>query len=81
MYLLKDEAMDSLLGDNFIMVLDLLGSKDITAKDLYCLQFKYESYDGFRKFYNKKLRPLTNKVKYINEHSFIGKIIKLFFRK
>lgn len=81
MYLLKDEALDSLLDDNFFLVLDSLEQKNKTVKDLYYLQFKYESYDGFRKFYNKKLKPLMGRVRYISEDSFIGKIIKLLFRK
>lgn len=81
MYLIEDEALNKLLDGDFFIVLNMMNKTDMSMKDLYCFQFKYESYDGFRKFYNKKLKHLKGKVRFIDHDSFIGKIIKLLFKR
>ena len=54
--------------------------KDISIRKLYGIQFTYFSYQGFRQFYKKYLEPIVETVKYIEDDSIIGKILKLFLR-
>lgn len=77
MYIITDEVMDKLLGGNFFIILDFAKrNKQASIKDLFCFQFKYNSYNGFRRFYNNKLKHLIGNIGYINENGFIGKLIK-----
>lgn len=82
MWVIDDEAMDMILGGKFFMVLDMARKKkNIPVKDLYCMQFEYESYDGFRKFFNKRLRPIVNRVKYVSSNNIIGKLLNIIAKR
>lgn len=81
MWLLTDEDMRELLGGEFSQVVTLKKIyKDISIRKLYGFQFTYFSYQGFRQFYKKYLEPIVETVKYIEDDSIIGKILKLFLR-
>ena len=81
MWLLTDEDMRELLGGEFSQVVTLKKIyKDISMRKLYGFQFTYFSYQGFRQFYKKYLEPIVETVKYIEDDSIIGKILKLFLR-
>lgn len=82
MYIVENEAMNRLLGGNYYLVLDMAKrNKPITIQDLYCLQFEYSSYDGFRKFYNKKLKHIINHISYVDGSGFIGKVLSILFKR
>lgn len=81
MWLLSDNDMRELLGGEFSQVVTLKKIyKDISIRKLYGFQFTYFSYQGFRQFYKKYLEPIVETVKYIEDDSIVGKILKLFLR-
>ena len=81
MWIVSDEAMKQLLGGEFCQVVELKKLEPrLTVKDLYLLQFKYFTYDGFRKFYNKHLSNIINSINFLDDDSFIVKIIKTILR-
>jgi hypothetical protein len=81
MWLLTDEDMRELLGGEFSQVVTLKKIyKDISIRKLYGFQFTYFSYQGFRQFYKKYLEPIVETVKYIEDDSIVGKILKFFLR-
>ena len=82
MYIVGDKAIGRLLGGDFYLILDMVAKgKPMTIQDMYCLQFKYDSYEGFRKFYNKKLKYILEGIKTVDDKSVLGKLLKMFFRK
>ena len=78
MWLLSNEAMNKLLdGDYTSVILSKKKWKDLSIRELFCVQIYYDSYDGFRKFYNKKIKPIIDGIKFVDETSLLGKFIKL----
>lgn len=78
MWLLSNEAMNKLLdGDYTSVILSKKKWKDLSIRELFCVQIYYDSYDGFRKFYNKKIKPIIDEIKFVDETSLLGKLIKL----
>ena len=69
MWLVSDEAMKELLGGDFEWVIKQaqlwVGAK--TIKDYSLHQWTYKSYNGFRKFFNKKIIPILDGVKPLNK--------------
>lgn len=81
MWIISDEAMHKLLGGNYDTVVYLKQKDDsLTVRDLFCIQFCYASYDGFRKFYNKKLKPIVKEIKHLNNTSLLGNVLRLLVR-
>lgn len=81
MWIISDEAMHKLLGGNYDTVIYLKQKDDsLTVRDLFCIQFCYASYDGFRKFYNKKLKPIVKEIKHLNNTSLLGNMLRLFVK-
>ena len=79
MWVVSDEAMEQILGGNFIDVAVLHEEcNKITVRKLYKHQNVYKSYQGFRKFFRKHLEPIIEKVCFIEDNRIIGKIIKYF---
>ena len=76
MWIISNRALNKLLNGDYSMAIELKKrDKELTVKDLFCVQFEYESYDGFRKFYNKYLKGIIDELKFISDKSLIGKII------
>jgi hypothetical protein len=81
MWIISDEAMHSLLGGNYDTVIYLKQKDDsLTVRDLFCIQFCYASYDGFRKFYNKKLKSIIKDIKHLNNTSLLGNMLRFFIK-
>lgn len=81
MWLLTDDDMRELLGGEFSQVVTLKKIyKDMSMRMLYKFQFSYFSYQGFRQFYKKHLEPIIETVNYIEDDSFIGRILKFVMR-
>ena len=82
MYLVEDEGFSELLGGEFYQV--ILAKKhnpDLSIAQLYNYQFKYDTYNGFRKFYRKHLEPIINSIRLIDDESIIGKAIRFITNK
>ena len=80
MWIVTDYAMNKLLNGCFDLVISAVKkNKTMNIKDLYKLQAEYESYNGFRKFFNKKLRPISHDIKHI-DNKFISKLISFIGR-
>jgi len=76
MYIISDSAMEKLLGGEFCQVVIANEiDKNISIRKLYNFQFNYFSYQGFRKFYLHKLKPIINKIKYIDNNNMIAKML------
>lgn len=81
MWLVSDKAMNKLLdGDYTSVIYSKKKWKDLTIRELFCVQFCYNTYDGFRKFYNKKIKPIINDIHFVDNTSVVGKFLKLFRR-
>lgn len=77
MYLVEDESFTEILGGEFFQVIVAKKLKpDITMAELYNYQFKYDTYDGFRKFYQKHLKPIIDGIRLIDDKSVLGKAIR-----
>lgn len=77
MWIVSDDAMEQLLGGDFIDVSVLHESADnVSVRTLYKVQDTYKSYQGFRKFFRNHLEPIIEKVSFIEDDCFIGKAIK-----
>jgi hypothetical protein len=77
MYILTDEAFNSLTGGEYVQV--IIAKKqcpELSIAKLYNFQFDYFSYQGFRKFYKKVLEPIINCTKYIPDDSIAGRFLK-----
>ena len=82
MWILSNRAFNKLMGGDYTIAIDLKKRlKDLSIAELFCYQFEYNSYDGFRKFYNKIISKIINDIKFVDENSFVGKFIKLFLGK
>lgn len=82
MYIITDEAFNSLTGGEYIQV--IIAKKnypDMSIAKLYNFQFNYFSYQGFRKFYKKYLEPIINNILYVRDDSLIGKFLNKLVRK
>lgn len=78
-WVVSDEAMEQMLGGDFIDVAVLHESVDnVSIRTLYKLQDTYESYQGFRKFFRKHLEPIIEKISFIEDDTFMGKVVKYF---
>ena len=77
MYLIEDESFNEILGGEFYQV--IVAKKlqpDLSISQLYNYQFKYDTYNGFRKFYKRHLEPVINGIKLIDDKSVLGKTIR-----
>lgn len=82
MWILTDNAMEKKLGGDFKDVILLHQvDKDISMLHLYRFQGVYKTYSGFRKFFINHIKPISNKITYISDKSFVGKILKRFYEK
>ena len=77
MWIISDDAMEQILGGDFIDVAVLHEEcNKITVRKLYKHQSAYKSYQGFRKFFRKHLEPIIEKVSFIEDDCFLGKAIR-----
>ena len=78
-WVVSDEAMEQILGGDFADVSVLYENADnISVRTLYKVQDTYKSYQGFRKFFRKHLEPVIEKICFIEDDGFIGKVIRYF---
>ena len=76
MWILTDEAMENILGGNFINVVEAKHEyKDIPITNMKYLQTKYKSHTGFRKFYKKVLEGLIESARIVPDNSILSKFI------
>ena len=81
MWVLSDRVFNKLLNGDYTVAIGMKQKyKDMSITDMYCYQFEYESYDGFRKFYNKVLSPILDGIKFIDRNTLIGKILNMLMR-
>ena len=81
MCILTDEAMEHILGGNFIDVIETKHKyKDTSIANMKHLQTKYKSHTGFRKFYRKVLEGIIDASKVVPNKSILGKIILYLVR-
>lgn len=81
MWILSDRAMAKIIGGDFDYVVWLARKdKSLTISQLFEFQCEYKSYNGFRKFYNKYLKPIIDSVSYIEDEKLISKIIRKLFK-
>lgn len=81
MWILSDRAMEKIMGGEFDFVVELAkNDKVLTIKDLFFFQCEYKSYNGFRKFYNKYLKPILNNLSYIEDNTLIAKLLRFIFK-
>lgn len=81
MWILTDEAMEHILGGNFIDVIKTKHEyKDTSILNMKHLQTKYKSYTGFLKFYKKVLEGIIDTSRIISDKSILGKIILYLVR-
>ena len=77
MWIVSDNAMRELLGGEFCQVVEMKQLvKDLSIKEMWAMQFKYFSYDGFRKFYNKYLSKIIDDIRVVDDDKFIVKVFK-----
>ena len=77
MYILTDEAFNSLTGGEYAQVIIAKKQQpDLSVAKLYNYQFNFFSYQGFRKFYKKYLEPIINKIIYVDDDTLAGKFLK-----
>lgn len=82
MYILTDDAFNSLVNGEFAQV--IIAKKHepkLSIARLYNFQFNYFSYQGFRKFYRKYLEPIIDSISYVDDSTVLGKILKGLFKK
>ena len=78
-WVLTDKAMEHLLGGDFTDVSVMCETnKDVSMRTLYKIQDTYESYQGFRKFFKRHMKPIIEQLCFIEDTGIIGKIIKYF---
>ena len=76
-WVVSDSAMEHLLGGDFTDVSVLYeAKKDVSIRTLYKVQDTYESYQGFRKFFKRHMKPILEKICFIEDNGFIGKIVR-----
>ena len=80
-WVVSDEAMEHILGGDFTNVSVLYESaNNVSVRTLYKVQDTYKSYQGFRKFFRKYMEPVIERMCFIEDKGFIGKVIKYFSR-
>lgn len=78
-WVVSDEAMEHILGGDFTNVSVLHEDVDnVSVRTLYKVQNTYKSYQGFRKFFRKYLEPIIEKISFIEDNTFMGKVVKYF---
>ena len=78
-WVVSDEAMEQILGGDFTDVSVLYESADnVSVRTLYKVQDTYKSYQGFRKFFRKHLEPIIEKISFIENNTFMGKVARYF---
>jgi Mg2+/Co2+ transporter CorB len=78
-WVVSDEAMEQILGGDFTDVVVLHESADdVSVRTLYRVQDTYKSYQGFRKFFRKHLEPIIERISFIEDNTFMGKVVKYF---
>ena len=78
-WVVSDEAMKKILGGDFTDVSVLYESADnVSIRTLYKVQDTYKSYQGFRKFFRKHLEPIIEKISFIEDNTFMGKVVRYF---
>lgn len=78
-WVVSDEAMKKILGGDFTDVSVLYESADnVSIRTLYKVQDTYKSYQGFRKFFKKHLEPVIEKISFIEDNTFMGKVVRYF---
>ena len=76
-WIVNDDAMEHLLGGDFIDVSVLHEDFDnVSIRKMYGVQDVYKSYQGFRKFFKRHLEPIIEKISFIEDNGFIGRIIR-----
>ena len=76
-WIVSDEAMKHLLGGDFTDVSVLCETiKDASIRTLYKAQDTYKSYQGFRKFFKRHMKPIIEQLCFIEGDGIVGKIIK-----
>lgn len=77
MYILTDEAFNSLVNGEFAQV--IIAKKirpSMSINELYNYQFDYDSYNGFRKFYHRHLEPIINNIRYVDNDSVQANLLQ-----
>ena len=78
-WIVSDEAMEQILGGDFTDVSVLYEDVDnVSVRTLYKVQDTYKSYQGFRKFFRKHLEPIIEKISFIEDNTFMGKVVRYF---
>lgn len=81
MWIISDYAMNKLLNGDFTVAIGMKKRhKDMSLVDMYCYQFEYESYDGFRKFYNKVLSKIIDKITFVDRGTLLHKILSMVIK-
>lgn len=77
MWIISDEAMRDLLGGEFCqVVIAKQENPELSIRKLYDYQFNYFSYQGFRKFFKGRLIKILNHIKFVDDETAMGKIVK-----
>lgn len=78
-WIVSDEAMERMLGGDFIDVAVIHDNADnVSVRTLYKVQDTYKSYQGFRKFFRRHLEPIIKKICFIENNTFMGKVANYF---
>ena len=78
-WIVSDDAMKHIMGGDFSKVmLAYNDNKDISIRRLYNVQQVYKSYQGFRKFFKIHMKPIIEKISYIDDNSINSRIIRYF---
>ena len=79
MYLIEDEALNKILDGEFyqVIVAKHHDPKISMLKLFRGFQFDYKSYLGFINFYKKRLLPVVDQIKIIDDKSLLGKLLRL----
>lgn len=81
MWLISDSDMDRLLDGNFTTVINLKQlDNEISMLQLFKYQTSYKTYEGFRKFFKKHLLPIIQTIRFIDDSSLLGKILRKIVR-
>lgn len=76
-WVVSDEAMEHILGGDFTDVSVLYESaNNVSVRTLYRVQDTYRSYQGFRKFFRKYMEPVIERMCFIEDNGFIGKVVR-----
>lgn len=78
MYIIEDESFNKVMGDGEFYQVILAKKKQptISIAKLFNFQFKYDTYNGFRKFFKRHLEPIIHGIKIVDDDSIMGKAIR-----